>query len=83
MERRVLDAFREPASLEPRAGHRREIEVWDRFDYADVWEIEHWQASPYRPNNNVNYTGEETGLADRYSKHPGRDLQPFFHTCLP
>jgi len=53
-----------------------QIEVWDRFDHS--WR--NWGAGPYRPANNVNYTGEETGLADAYPKHPSRDKQPFFHT---
>ncbi len=57
-----------------------QIEVWDRFDYTDAKKVDHWQASPYRPDNNVNYTGRQTGLADRYPDHPSRDKQPFFHT---
>jgi len=57
-----------------------QIEVWDRFDYTDARGANHWQASPYRPEGNVNYTGAETGLADRYPDHPSRDKQPFFHT---
>ncbi|MFV1967399.1 MAG: hypothetical protein ACC628_18370 [Pirellulaceae bacterium] len=57
-----------------------QIEVWDRFDYTDARGVNHWQASPYRPNNNVNYSGEETGLADRYRDDPWRDKHPFFHT---
>ncbi|MHC4404201.1 MAG: hypothetical protein ACYTG0_31490 [Planctomycetota bacterium] len=57
-----------------------QIEVWDRFDYTDARGVDLWQASPYRPANNVNYTGDETGLADRYPDHPWRDKQPFFHT---
>jgi len=57
-----------------------QIEVWDRFDYTDAREMNHWQASPYRPANNVNYSEEETGLADRYPDHPSRDKHPFFHS---
>ena len=53
-----------------------QIEVWDRFDFSR----EHWEISPWRPQNNINYTGEETGLAAAYPAHPSRDLQPFFHT---
>ena len=53
-----------------------QIEVWDRFDHS--WG--NWEAGPYRPANNVNYTGEETGFADAYPEHPSRDKQPFFHT---
>ena len=57
-----------------------QIELWDRFDYTDSGGANHWQASPYRPANNVNYTGAESGLADRYTTYPWRDKHPFFHT---
>lgn len=53
-----------------------QIEVWDRFDYSR----ENWQHSPWRPANNVNYRGEQTGLADKYPLHPSSDRHPFFHT---
>ncbi len=53
-----------------------QIEVWDRFDHAR----EHWEADPFRPSNNINYTGEETGFAEEYKRHPSSDDQPFFHT---
>lgn len=53
-----------------------QIEVWDRFDYAQ----EQWRNSPWRPGNNVNYTNQQTGLAEEYPAHPWRDKQPFFHT---
>ena len=53
-----------------------QIEVWDRFDYSRDF----WQHSPWRPENNINYSGEESGFADTYPEHPTRDLQPFFHT---
>jgi len=53
-----------------------QIEVWDRFDYS----TQYWETSPWNPDNNVNYTSEETGLASAYPKHPSRDLQPFFHS---
>ncbi len=53
-----------------------QIEVWDRFDYSQ----EHWQESPWRPYNNINYTSEESGLANNYPAHAWRDRQPFFHT---
>ena len=67
-----------------RWSHQRDIiiqiEVWDRFDYTDARGANHWQASPYRPANNVNYTSAESGLADRCPVDPWRDRQPFFHT---
>ncbi|MHC4085634.1 MAG: DUF6298 domain-containing protein [Planctomycetota bacterium] len=53
-----------------------QIEVWDRFDFAQ----EHWQISPWRPANNVNYTSEQSGLANNYPAPAWRDRQPFFHT---
>lgn len=53
-----------------------QIEVWDRFDYSR----EHWTPHPYRPHNNVNYTAEQSGLAEAYPEHPGRNQQPFFFT---
>lgn len=57
-----------------------QIEVWDRFDYTDNGGRDHWQAHPYNPRNNVNYTYEESGFARRYPDHPGRNKQPFFYT---
>ena len=57
-----------------------QIEVWDRFDQTDAKGNGHWQKSPYRPANNTNYTGRQTGLADRYPAHPSRDRQPFYHS---
>ncbi len=53
-----------------------QIEVWDRFDFSR----EHWDISPWRPQNNINYSGTETGFAAAYPEHPSRDRQPFFHT---
>lgn len=57
-----------------------QIEVWDRFDLSDVREMGNWQRHPYRPANNVNYTGEQSGLADAYPDHPSADKHPFYHT---
>ncbi|MGH9160511.1 MAG: hypothetical protein ACRD2X_11085 [Vicinamibacteraceae bacterium] len=53
-----------------------QIEVWDRFDYS----LENWTPHPYNPKNNVNFTGEESGLAEEYPDHPGKNVQPFFFT---
>jgi hypothetical protein len=53
-----------------------QIEVWDRFDFAR----ENWQSNPYNPTNNVNYSVDESGLADRYELHPGRKENGFFRT---
>jgi len=53
-----------------------QIEVWDRFDYAQ----ERWKLHPYNPRNNVNYSYEQSGFAAEYPDHPGRNKQPFFFT---
>ncbi len=53
-----------------------QIEVWDRFDYSR----NHWPVHPYNPQNNLNYSSEESGLAREYPDHPGRNVQPFFFT---
>ncbi len=57
-----------------------QIEVWDRFDYTDQRGQAHWQRHPYHPKNNINYTTETSGFADRYPEHPGANKQPFFFT---
>lgn len=57
-----------------------QIEIWDRFDYSDSGGGNRWQIHPYNPKNNVNYTYQESGFAERYPDHPGRNRQPFFFT---
>jgi len=52
-----------------------QIEVWDRFDYSQ----DQWQTSPWRPGNNITYTNQQTGLAEKYPTPPWRDNHPFFH----
>lgn len=56
-----------------------QIEVWDRFDYTDSGS-DRWQIHPYNPKNNINYTYDESGFAERYPDHPGANKQPFFYT---
>jgi len=54
-----------------------QIEVWDRFDYG----TRNWDASPWNPDNNVNYTYEQTGFAKKYvNQQLYYDKHPFFHT---
>lgn len=64
-----------------------QIEVWDRFDHTDSYpynsagdKVHLWQADPFNPKNNINYTFEETNFAKRYDGHPGSNKQRFFHT---
>lgn len=53
-----------------------QIEVFDRFDYAQ----KNWDIHPYNPKNNITYTYEETGFEEQYPDHPGSDKQVFFHS---
>jgi len=57
-----------------------QIEVWDRFDFTDAGGSDRWWLHPYNPRNNVNYTAEASGFAERYPDHPGTNRQPFFFT---
>jgi len=57
-----------------------QIEIWDRFDYTDSRESNRWQIHPYNPKNNINYTYGQSGFAEHYSDHPGKNKQPFFFT---
>lgn len=53
-----------------------QIEVWDRFDFSrDLWET-----AAFNPKNNINYTYERSGFAEKYPDHPGANKQPFFLT---
>lgn len=51
-----------------------QIEVWDRFDHSQRF----WTGDPYNPRNNINYTAQQSGLAEKYPSHPGQNRQPFF-----
>jgi hypothetical protein len=54
-----------------------QIEVWDRFDYAEG----NWQISPWNPRNNINYEYAQSGFGEHYSNsHLYSDTHPFFHT---
>jgi hypothetical protein len=57
-----------------------QIEIWDRFDYADSGGSKRWQIHPYNPANNINYSYQQSGFAERYPDHPGLNRQPFFFT---
>ncbi len=53
-----------------------QIEVWDRFDFAR----EPWQANPFNPANNRNYSAAEARLDTDYPGHPSERQNPFFRT---
>lgn len=57
-----------------------QLELWDRFDFADHGGRRRWVKHPYNPLNNVNYTAAESGMVESYTLHPSADKQPFFHT---
>ncbi|MBL7185761.1 MAG: hypothetical protein ISS70_05495 [Phycisphaerae bacterium] len=63
-----------------------QIEVWDRFDYAN-WvgpdgdaSKRCWEHSPWNPAGNVNYTSEQSGFATEYGGDAMYDNQPFFYS---
>jgi len=53
-----------------------QFEMWDRFDFARA----PWQANPYNPKNNINYTAAESGLLEEINTHPGRRENAFFRS---
>ena len=59
-----------------------QFEVWATFDFYDGREMGRpfWQANPFNPNNNVNYTAEASGLPDTVASHPTQTENPFFYT---
>ena len=51
-----------------------QIEVWATFDfYRDIW-----ARNPFNPDNNINYTAEETGLPTKVDSHPTKAENNFF-----
>ncbi|MHC4718622.1 MAG: hypothetical protein ACYS5V_16760 [Planctomycetota bacterium] len=51
-----------------------QIEVWATFDYyRDCWD-----ANPFNPKNNVNYTAAESGLPEVVATHPVKTENNFF-----
>lgn len=56
-----------------------QIEIWDPWDYTDPGG-DHWYRHPYNPRNNINYTSQESGLAERYPEPAYLKKQPFFFT---
>jgi len=56
-----------------------QIEVWATWDFYG----EQWAANPFNPKNNVNYSSEQSGLAERlvgeFAK-PWRHPSDFFHS---
>lgn len=57
-----------------------QIEVWDRFDFTDKNESNHWKFHPFNPANNINYTYQDSHFGEHYPEHPAKNLQPFFFT---
>ena len=59
-----------------RLGIIAQIELWDRFDFAR----EPWQRNPFNPKNNINYSFEESLLAEEIDRHPCFNDNRFFFT---
>ncbi len=55
-----------------------EIEIWERHDKYRTRDQAGWERHPYNPDNNINYTTEESGLpTGEWTEDPGH---PFFAT---
>jgi hypothetical protein len=55
-----------------------EIEIWERHDKYRTRDQAGWERHPYNPDNNVNYTAEESQLpTGEWTQDPGH---PFFAT---
>jgi len=50
-----------------------QIEIWATYDFAS-----RWGQNPFHPNNNVNYTAEESGLPEKINDRPGYCENDFF-----
>lgn len=51
-----------------------QIELWATFDYyRDCWAV-----NPFNPQNNINYTAQETALPEVVNSHPTRCENNFF-----
>jgi hypothetical protein len=57
-----------------------QIEVWATFDFYDGKDMSRpfWQANPFNPKNNINYTSELSGLPEVVDSHPTQTRNPFF-----
>ncbi len=53
-----------------------DIEIWATFDYARM----PWTKNPFNPQNNVNYTEEETGIPAVVEAHPVFAKNIFYQT---
>lgn len=74
--REYWDKFSRLLSLCDERGIIVQIELWDRFDFAR----EPWKDNPYNPQNNLNYTTKESGLAEGIDSHPSQNENRFFYT---
>lgn len=55
-----------------------EIEIWERHDKYRTRDQAGWERHPYNPDNNINYSAQESGLpTGEWTQDPGH---PFFAT---
>ncbi|MFP4367723.1 MAG: hypothetical protein ACLFQA_11575 [Bacteroidales bacterium] len=58
-----------------------EIELWERHDTYRTRDQAGWERHPYNPDNNINYTSEESGLpSGEWIKQEFDKNHPFFKT---
>ncbi|MFP4173336.1 MAG: LamG-like jellyroll fold domain-containing protein [Candidatus Hydrogenedentota bacterium] len=70
--------FRDFLDMTQERGIIVQIEVWERFQFAQG--DYGWASNPFNPKNNVNYTAEESGLPTQIDTHAGQRENPFFRS---
>ena len=73
---RYWSRFEQALALTSKRDIILQIELWDRFDFTR----EPWLKNPYNPQNNINYSAEESGLMPVIETHPGRKENIFFRS---
>ncbi|MFO7774519.1 MAG: LamG-like jellyroll fold domain-containing protein [Candidatus Hydrogenedentota bacterium] len=72
------DRFRDFLDMTQERGIIVQIEVWERFQFAQG--DYGWVGNPFNPKNNVNYTAEESDLPTQINTHAGQRENPFFRS---
>ncbi len=77
--REYWERFERFCELTSQRGIVAQIELWDRFDFSNAKQPV-WDANPFNPRNNVNYTADESGLPEDIRSHPSKRESPFFRS---
>jgi hypothetical protein len=70
------DRFKEFLTLTNDRNIIVQIEIWDRWDFAQ----KPWENNVFNPKNNVNYNSIDSRLPENINTHPNQRENPFFRT---